>query len=126
MIDETKPNQTPPCAPPQSGRNAASTPGGDGLDSLKVKMDVDGIGRIARDIATSKSAPPFRTPSLEEVENYLRLCFNGADKYAEPFFKAMSKSRWRDKQGAPVQNWQAMAKSYAASAERKARGVGAP
>jgi hypothetical protein len=126
MIDETKPNQTPPSALPQSGTKATSTTGGDGLDSFKEKMAVDEIGRMAHDIATSKSAPPFQVPSLEQVENHLHLCFNGAEKYAKPFLKAMSKSHWRDKQGAPVQDWKAMAKSYAASAERNARGVGAP
>jgi hypothetical protein len=95
------------------------------MGSSKVKVEVEGIGRIAHDIATSKSAPPFQVPSLEQVESYLRLCFNGADKYAKPFHKAMTKSQWRDKQGALVQDWKAMAKSYAASAERNARGVGA-
>ncbi len=126
LVEETKPNRTPPCAPPLAGNKAASTPGGSGLDSSKMKMDMGGIGRIAHDIATSKSAPPFQEPSLGQVEGYLLFCFQGADKYAKPFLKAMTKAGWRDKQGKLVQDWQAMAKAYAASAAMKARGIGAP
>jgi hypothetical protein len=95
------------------------------MDSSKEKMDMGGIGRMVHDIATGKSAPPFPVPSIGQVESCLRFYFNGADKFAKPFLKAMTKSRWRDKQGALVQDWQAMAKAYAASAARKARGVGA-
>jgi hypothetical protein len=121
MIKETKPNQTPSNAPPQPDNQTASISSRDLSGSFKAQME---IMRPASGIAASKTALSFLVPSLVEVEDLLRLCFKGADKYAEPFLKAMTKSQWRHEDGTLVQNWRAMARAYAEGAARPARDVG--
>jgi len=118
-IEKTSPDQndqTPAIASLAPKSDSPPTVWPDGIAFNEIGMD--GIGRIAHDIAASKSAPPFSEPSLQDIKNYLKCSFNGAEKYAAPFLKAMTKSHWRDKQGALVQDWQAMAKEYASAAAR--------
>ncbi len=86
------------------GNESVALVGGkDGLDAVKG---------LASSVA-SKLTPRCNVPNLVEVRTYLQCAFHGAADYAGAFYKAMERSHWKDKQGRPITNWKAMAKSYA-------------
>lgn len=118
-IDKTSPDKTD-----QTPAIASSTPKSDSppmvrMDSVPKVIGTDGgTDGLVAGIASNLRALPFRTPTEAEVTAYLDMQFNGAKQYAKPFLKAMNKSHWKDRNGQPVQNWQAMAKEYASAAAR--------
>ena len=63
--------------------------------------------------------PRCGIPTLEDVRTHLKFCFKGADEYAEPFYRAMEKQHWLDRNRKPITDWKALAKAYASKAHMK-------
>jgi hypothetical protein len=135
-IDQTRPDQidrserTDPTGSNSAiGRSSKSDdspapPATDRTDSLS-KNGLDGL--VGRMVGGSFRVTPFDKPSLDRVKNVLKCsCWNGAEKYASAFLKAMDKQDWKDRTGQNIHDWKAAVKAYACSAERNKRGVGRP
>lgn len=76
---------------------------------------IDGVASLIAQKLTAKCG----APTIHQVRSYLASCFNGAVNYAEPFFAAMEKQHWQDKNRKPIADWRSMAKAYASKAHLK-------
>ena len=114
-----RPDQTRPDGQPPSHAPGPSPPSpledSDRMDSKDQSFGSGGLDGLVATLA-KKMTPRIGTPTREEVHQYLRLAFNGAEQYADPFYDAMEKQHWLDRNRKPLTNWQSMAKSYASKA----------
>jgi hypothetical protein len=114
LLNECSPNEYSPsgCA-----SNAAAAARIDGNGKVR---ELDGVvAGLAK-----KLTPRCGIPRLPEVEAFLMICFAGAVDFAKPFYRAMEKSHWKDKDGKPITDWKALAKAYASTCWRKRAGIG--
>jgi hypothetical protein len=75
---------------------------------------------------TDGSLADAGSPTLDQVKAAFAGFFDGAARFAEPFFTAMERQRWRDNKGKPITSWQAMGKRYASKAHLNERENPAP
>lgn len=116
---QSSPSEPP--SPPLPSGDVQSAP--DGEDSASRKLELDGgIGGLVAGLANQTRVKAFREPSQEEVRRFLALQFDGAEKWAPPFWKAMRKQHWKDANGVPINDWHQAAIAYAKTCEMKARG----
>lgn len=73
------------------------------------------VSRFVKDLARTKTFKDGR-PSFTEVENYMKLLFPGAERWAPAFYRAMERQGWKDKRREHLTNWRAVAKRYASAA----------
>ncbi|MGH7950855.1 MAG: hypothetical protein ACREFE_02895 [Limisphaerales bacterium] len=78
---------------------------------------------LIQSVTNRISSCAVNAPSLADVQRHLSgpRIFPGAARYAPPFFKAMSKQGWRDRDGQPISNWKLAAEKYANTAEANNR-----
>ena len=70
------------------------------------------VEKLVKALASAKTVTDD-VPTVDQVRDYLKTCFPGAERYAVPFHRAASRKHWQDKNRKPIRNWRVLAKSYA-------------
>ena len=129
--DQTRPEEIDKIRPDQTDQTPASSCASSAMAELRASPDapkdgvdskslsgLGGLDGLVGGIASKMTTKANTVPTLSQVQHFLMLQFEGAAQYAEPFYKTMQEQKWCDKNGEPISNWQAMAKSYASNAWR--------